>query len=198
MIDSIVWAFRHTERNVADVGLHLLLEMLQRFADAGTFCTQFHRVYYRSLVHEVFAVLTDSFHKPGFKLHVKILHHLFSLVQEPGRITAPLWEGDEELAAAVSAGTAAAPGNNTEYVRRYVGNLLSRSFPNMQPVQVAACVEGMFTLRDYTAFKQHLRDFLVQTKEFADSDNTELFVEEVKKAQQEAMNQGGMPGLVPQ
>ena len=30
VIDSIVWAFRHTERNVAEMGLNLLLEMLQK------------------------------------------------------------------------------------------------------------------------------------------------------------------------
>ena len=31
LIDSIVWAFRHTERNVADTGLQLLADMLNRF-----------------------------------------------------------------------------------------------------------------------------------------------------------------------
>eukprot|EP00976_Prorocentrum_cordatum_P005271 104585-Prorocentrum_minimum.AAC.1 len=29
VIDSVIWAFRHTERNVAEMGLNLLLEMLQ-------------------------------------------------------------------------------------------------------------------------------------------------------------------------
>lgn len=36
----------------------------------------------------------------------------------------------------------------------------------------------MFELRDFSAFKQHARDFLVQTKSFADKDNAELFAEE--------------------
>ena len=37
----------------------------------------------------------------------------------------------------------------------------------------------MFDLRkDYGAFKNHLRDFLVQTKEFATADNAELYAEE--------------------
>lgn len=31
VMDSIVWAFRHTERNVAETGLNLLLEMLGNF-----------------------------------------------------------------------------------------------------------------------------------------------------------------------
>ncbi|KAL6962235.1 hypothetical protein U1Q18_037191 [Sarracenia purpurea var. burkii] len=30
-MDSIIWAFRHTERNIAETGLNLLLEMLKNF-----------------------------------------------------------------------------------------------------------------------------------------------------------------------
>lgn len=41
-----------------------------------------------------------------------------------------------------------------------------------------ACVQGMFTVKDFSAFKQHLRDFLVQTKAFATQDNTALFADE--------------------
>lgn len=41
-----------------------------------------------------------------------------------------------------------------------------------------ACVSGMFELREDSAFKQHLRDFLVQTKSFADKNNADLFAEE--------------------
>ena len=41
-----------------------------------------------------------------------------------------------------------------------------------------ACVSGMFELKEDSAFKQHLRDFLVQTKSFADKNNADLFAEE--------------------
>lgn len=44
---------------------------------------------------------------------------------------------------------------------------------------VQACVVGMFELQEFSAFKQHLRDFLVQTKSFASQDNADLFAEEV-------------------
>jgi exportin-1 len=43
VIDSIVWAVRHTERNVADTGLSLLLDMLSSFA-GSEYATQFHQV----------------------------------------------------------------------------------------------------------------------------------------------------------
>lgn len=69
----------------------------------------------------------DSFHKPGFKLHAKILHHLFTIVNS-GVITAPLW--DE-----AAKGPTAYP-NNAVFVHEFVSDLLSRSFPNLRPAQL--------------------------------------------------------------
>jgi hypothetical protein len=59
VIDSIVWAFRHTERNVADTGLNLLLELLVMF-EGSEFATQFHQTYYLQLMQEIFAVMTGA------------------------------------------------------------------------------------------------------------------------------------------
>ena len=71
VIDSIVWAFRHTERNVADTGLNLLLEMLDMF-DKSEVATLFYQTYYLQLMQEIFAVMTgglalceDQGHKPN-------------------------------------------------------------------------------------------------------------------------------------
>lgn len=47
---------------------------------ASEFCNQFYRTYFLQIEQEIFAVLTDTFHKPGFKLHVLVLQHLFCLV----------------------------------------------------------------------------------------------------------------------
>ena len=52
VIDSVVWAFRHTERNVAEMGLNLLLEMLHAFQQSE-FCNQFYQLYYVTLMQEV-------------------------------------------------------------------------------------------------------------------------------------------------
>ena len=43
VIDSVVWAIRHTERNVADTGLNLLMEMLAMFKTSEA-VTAFHQV----------------------------------------------------------------------------------------------------------------------------------------------------------
>ena len=59
VIDSIVWAFRHTERNIADTGLNLLYEMLLMFGGSEV-ATQFHQTYYLQLMQEIFAVMTGE------------------------------------------------------------------------------------------------------------------------------------------
>jgi exportin-1 len=187
VMDSIVWAFRHTERNVAETGLNLLMEMLQKFQESE-FATSFHQTYYLQLMQEIFAVMTDTFHKPGFKLHVRILHHLFSIVNQ-GVIKGPLWD-------VAAKGPTAYP-NNAAFVQEYVSNLLTTSFPNMRPQQVQACVAGMFELQEPSAFKEHLRDFLVQTKGFASSDNADLYAEEAERQRQaERERMSNIPGML--
>ena len=71
--------------------------------------------------------LADSFHKPGFKMHTKILHHLFRIVSEDA-IRAPLWDLE-------ALGPAAFP-NNAAYVHQQVSQLLTTSFSNLRPQQV--------------------------------------------------------------
>lgn len=187
VIDSVVWAIRHTERNVADTGLNLLLEMLNMFGSSDA-ATAFHQAYYLHLLSEIFAVLTDTFHKPGFKLQARILHHLFSIVQT-NAIKAPLWD-------VTALGPTAYP-SNAAFVQAHVSELLSTSFPNLRPQQVQATVLGMMELKEFGSLKQHLRDFLVQSNQFADQNNADLYADEVAAAREaEKERMAKIPGLL--
>ena len=73
------------------------------------------------------ALRADTFHKPGFKMHVKILHHLFGVVGGDV-IKAPLWD-------VAALGPAAYP-SNAVFVHHHVTQLLTTSFPNMRAQQV--------------------------------------------------------------
>ncbi|CAN6811466.1 unnamed protein product [Brassica oleracea] len=187
VMDSIIWSFRHTERNIAETGLNLLLEMLKNFQQSA-FCNQFFRSYFIQIEQEIFAVLTDTFHKPGFKLHVLVLQHLFCLV-ESGALTEPLWD------------TATVPypyPNNAAFVREYTIKLLSSSFPNMTAAEVTQFVNGLYESRnDPSEFKKNIRDFLVQSKEFSAQDNKDLYAEEAAaQREQERQRMLSIPGLV--
>ncbi|KAI3779430.1 hypothetical protein L2E82_09148 [Cichorium intybus] len=103
------------------------------------FCNQFYRSYFVLIVQEIIA-------------------HLFCLV-ESGSLMEPLWD-----AATVSY----AYPNNLMFVREYTIKLLGASFPNIPTSEVAKFVNGLFESRtDLSTFKNHIRDFLVQSKEFS-------------------------------
>ena len=78
--------------------------------------------------------------------------------------------------------------------------MFSSSFPNLTPSQLAVMVGQMFEhCKDQAAFKQNLRDFLVQLKEFGDS--TELYADERQadldnKALDLRKRQEAVPGLL--
>lgn len=189
IMDSIIWACRHTERNVAEIGLSLLEDLIYKFTQSEII-TQFYQSYYTKIITEVFSIMTDTFHKPGFKLQSKILHMLFTTVQNGEMINGPIWDVAEK-------GQNAFP-NNAAFVGRFVFDLLQSSFPNMTSNQIEVCIAGMFDIKEFQKFKHHLRDFLVQTKQFATQDNAELFAEEVARTRMEEQAKfQSIPGMLP-
>lgn len=80
IVESIKWAFKHTERNIAETGLNTLLELFHNVA-LSQVASAFHQQYYLGLLQDVFSVLTDTLHSPGFKLHAQILAHMFLIVE---------------------------------------------------------------------------------------------------------------------
>jgi exportin-1 len=191
VIDSVVWAMKHTERNISDSGLDILNELLLNVGRTPNIAQGFYQRYLLALIQDVFAVLTDRLHKSGFKMHSTLLRHMFHLIQM-NQVTVPLFD------------TSTAPPGQTNpiFLRDHMGNLLISSFPNVTKSQVSLFVEGMFDLQmDLNTFKTHLRDFLIQLKEFSVEDNTGLFSEENEHAArkiEEAVyaQRSAVPGLL--
>ena len=80
--------------------------------------------------------------------------------------------------------------------------MFSTSFPNLQSPHLTTMINQMFEhCRDQAAFKQHLRDFLIQLKEFSAENNQDLYSEEQQQQQQMAAAAAeaqrlAVPGLV--
>jgi len=174
---------------VAETGLNTLLELLNN-VQASQVSNDFYRAYYLGLLQDVFSVLTDTLHKPGFKLHSQILATLF-LAVESDVISVPLYPTD---------GTVPAGTPNGTYLRDLLLQMFSSSFANLAQPQLSMLISQMFAnCKDQAAFKQHLRDFLVQLKEFGDS--AELYAEEQQadidvKALEMRKRQEAVPGLL--
>lgn len=122
-------------------------------------------------------------------MHATILAYMFSLV-ELGRIQVPLGPVPD----------------NTLYVQEFVARLLKAAFPHLTDNQIKITVQGLFNLnQNIPAFKEHLRDFLVQirvsfcniirytsyiilfilnvfVKEYTGEDDSDLYLEERETA----------------
>ena len=132
-------------------------------------------------------------------MHATILTYMFTLV-ETNKVTVALnpaaaAQSTDPSAATVSAG-------NISYVQDFVANLLRTAFPHLTDNQIKITVQGLFNLdQDIPAFKEHLRDFLVQIREFTGEDDSDLFLEEretaLKTAHEEKRKiQISVPGML--
>ncbi|XP_071785336.1 exportin-1-like isoform X1 [Asterias amurensis] len=165
VLDSIIWAVKHTMRNVADTGLSILYGLLQNVWQENSAAQGFYQTYYTDVLQHVLSVVTDTSHTAGLTMHASILAYMFSIV-ETSKITVPL-------------GTSQGSVTNELYIKDFTASLLKSAFPHLQDVQIKLFVKGLFSLnQDIPAFKEHLRDFLVQIKEVAGDDTSDLFLEE--------------------
>ena len=106
VLDSVIWAFKHTMRNVADTGLQILYQLLQNVSSHPDAAQSFYQTYYTDILQHMFSVVTDTSHTAGLTLHATILAYMFTLVEQ-GKITVPL----------NSSHPAGQPVNNVGYVQ---------------------------------------------------------------------------------
>ncbi|KAI9485410.1 MAG: nuclear export factor CRM1 [Benjaminiella poitrasii] len=191
-IDSIVWGFKHTMRDIADIGLETCGEVIDNISRTdAAIAGAFYQSYYLSILQDIFFVLTDRDHKSGFKGQTEVLARLFQLVSS-NMISVPLFDASQASNPNMS---------NAEFLREYVSTLLQNAFPHLQPGQIKVFVQAMFEFNNNpTKFKLEVRDFLIQLKEFA-GENAELYLEEKEselKAQREAEMAKALaiPGMV--
>ncbi|KAB5595615.1 Exportin-1 [Ceratobasidium theobromae] len=176
LFDSIIWAIKHTMRDIADTGLNLLLEIVNNFAGAEeAISNSFFQQYYLPMLQDTFFVLTDSDHKSGFKHQSLMLQRLFQLV-ESNAIHAPLFDPSTQPSP---------PPSNQQFLREYTASLLKNAFPHLTASQIQNFVIGLCdTCNDIAKFKLLLRDFLISLRESSNEDNAELYLEEKEAEQQ--------------
>ena len=191
VVDSVVWAMKHTERNISDTGLDILNELLMNVAKTPNVAQGFYQQFLLSLIQDVFAVMTDRLHKTGFRMHATLLRMMFHIVQE-NQVTVPLFDP-----------SSAPPGQtNQGFLKDHISNLLVSSFSNLTRTQVAKFVDQMFDVKlDPLDFRSLLRDFLIQLKEFSVEDNSGLYRDEQEQRAREMeqalmVQRTAVPGLI--
>ncbi|GAM19592.1 hypothetical protein SAMD00019534_027670, partial [Acytostelium subglobosum LB1] len=189
LIDCVVWAFKHTERNISETGLNILKELIENVSKSQEVSNAFFKTYLVPLLTDILYILTDSFHKSGFNLQCDIIKMMFQVV-ENGMVKVPIWD---QATTPQPAGM-----TNSQYVREIIVMYLSSS-PNVTKNHVLAMTQKLFSLANVNSneFKISVRDFLITLKEFQSSDNVELYSEE-KAAEREALLKKNLaiPGMV--
>lgn len=129
--------------------LHQLIQNVEAHDEAAQ---SFYQTYFTDILQHIFSVVTDTSHTAGLTMHATILAYMFTMV-EMGRISVPLGPGATSAA------------DNVLYIQEFVANLLRQAFPHLTDNQIKITVQGLFNLdHDINAFKEHLRDFLVQIR----------------------------------
>lgn len=154
VLDSIIWAIKHTMRDVGDTGLGILSKLLENITrEEGVAMQSFFQTYYTEILEHLFAVATDTSHAAGLTQQSSLLAYMFFLV-ESGKISVPLNPSVVNI-----------PADNVIFVQGYVANLLKSAFSHLSEAQIKITVQGFFNLnQQQNLFREHLRDFLVQIK----------------------------------
>ena len=143
VVQSIVWAFKHTDRDIAGTGLDILFDLLRNVSNSQAVAQRFYQAHLLALTQELLGVLTDRLHKASFAEHAKILRHVFQLV-ETGGVQAPLFSRGEFPHVA----------SNQQFLRVFVSRLIAEHFPgNLSAADLKAYVESFFQCKDPTQFR---------------------------------------------
>merc|ERR1711957_435042 len=82
-VDSLLWAAKHEQPQVAASGLMILEQFLERILGGPpNIYNSFFGQYYFTLLQDVLCVLTDTLHKAGFLLQQQILLRMIGAVEQ--------------------------------------------------------------------------------------------------------------------
>lgn len=181
-VDSLIWAAKHEQPQVADSGLQILHKFLERLLSGPQQVYQpFFKQYYFTLMQDILSVLTDTLHKSGFKLQQGILLQLVNAA-ECGLLPE------------------AAP---KQRVMEFLFDVIGKSFPMLHRSQAEIFVLHCFNrARQPAEFQQHIRDFLIQLREWGGQEDS-LYEDDRQAALKQAQTADNqwrlqVPGLVPQ
>ncbi|GMR62159.1 hypothetical protein PMAYCL1PPCAC_32354 [Pristionchus mayeri] len=185
VIDAVVWAFQHSMRNVAEMGLDILSDMLTKVAKLPSEQSQtFYKKYYVPLLQHVLAVVADSnqVQVAGLTHFAEIMCLMFRALESS--IVVPLNQANPAQ-------------SNVDFIFDHIGSIFLQHFTNLTTDQVRVIIKGFVSFNnDNVAMKNHIRDFIVQLKEQSGEDTSDLFLEEREKEIQEAQNKKmAVPGM---
>ncbi|KAK2964914.1 putative exportin 1B [Blattamonas nauphoetae] len=161
IVDTILWGVKHADKIIADLGLDLLAGLITNYVQSDNGPTFFQDHYVR-IFTDVLGVMTDSFHKQGFRGQCIVLHRLSTLLYT-GQISVSLSPEYHD--------------SNLAFMKTTLTAIIGSAFSHLLPVQIEYFIDGLFTTAELDRFSNHVRDFLIQLQEVA-KDPTDLFIDD--------------------
>ncbi|KAG2381491.1 hypothetical protein C9374_006480 [Naegleria lovaniensis] len=186
IVDSILWALKHTHRNIFETGLGILQDMLSNIEHINNdgLRNEFYSKFYIPIFDDVLYIYTDTLHQSGFKMQTTIIHHLLYVIAT-NKITVPLTENQQMP--------------NDVFVKKHIHDVLIESFKNLNSQYLQQFIITLFGyIHQEKEFTNCLRDFLVTLREYQgeDADTSDLFFEEKQKKELEQREiRAAVPGL---
>eukprot|EP00043_Microstomoeca_roanoka_P007734 m.74794 g.74794 ORF g.74794 m.74794 type:complete len:1091 (+) comp13950_c3_seq3:137-3409(+) len=186
VIDAIIWGCRHPQRDVAEVALRVMKDLFSTVVVAP-FRQFFFQNFMLELLQQLILIATDPQYASSMVMHSGLLAQMFLSIED-GTVNTTFVEGQSV--------------SNKEYVQQFVGALLKETFPHFADEQIAVIIDGFFAFdQSPSEFKNHLRDLMVQAKELAGGDVSDLHLaeraEQLKEAQERKMRRlAAIPGML--
>uniref|UniRef100_A0A1I7ZPE9 CRM1_C domain-containing protein n=1 Tax=Steinernema glaseri TaxID=37863 RepID=A0A1I7ZPE9_9BILA len=186
LLEADVWALQHQMRDVAEVGIEMLKEILVKVAELPPAEKQmFYGQHFMYLLEQVLAIATDrnQVQIVGLTNLSDVLCHLFLAVEKhmPGDLPGK-----------------PAGQSNADFIFNWLSALLAQHFSqNLNSDQIRVTAKGFFSFNNNVGkMRDHLRDFLIQLREEAGEDTQDLYIEEKESEIQNALNQKmAVPGI---
>jgi len=85
VLNSFIWAFKHTIHSVAETGSDILYQLLQNVSQNDATAQAFYTAYYTEVLQHVLCIVTDTSHAAKLTKNATILAYMFTIV-ETGKV----------------------------------------------------------------------------------------------------------------
>jgi exportin-1 len=73
IIDCVIWAMKHDEPKIQNIGLETLLAVMKNINNQAQFSHQFFQYYYSNFLEELMYIMSDGLHQNSFHLISQVL-----------------------------------------------------------------------------------------------------------------------------
>ncbi|KAL0225343.1 hypothetical protein RCL1_003255 [Eukaryota sp. TZLM3-RCL] len=176
-IQTVIWACQHRVPNLAELGLNSLKDLIKKISHRKDLVLPFIRDYFLYVFHELFAILTDTFHKQSFENQVQVAVPLLQMFNTVG--TNVIIDPSQPTGM-----------SHKEFFSVWLTNILKQGYPNLAQNQIDSFVRSLILYSgDLNSIRNAMADFLILTRQWT----MEEFERNAEQLEQQLLQQALQP-----